>query len=87
MEKLDQVLDLLEKAMPLLEKFNKWQELEAEREKIAAEAEAESQREFEKWVEEKRKTEAEQEKNTEEISQHFFGGKKWEQERLVPKNF
>ena len=38
MDKLDEVLQLLKTAMPLLEKFNKWQELEAEREKVAAEA-------------------------------------------------
>lgn len=87
MDKLDEVLQLLKTAMPLLEKFNKWQEMEAEREKIAAEAEAESQREFEKWVEERRKAEAQQEEETEELQKHFFGGQEWERERFAPKGF
>lgn len=87
MDKLDEVLQLLKTAMPLLEKFNKWQEMEAEREKVAAEAEAESRKEFEKWIEERKKTEATQQKDTEELRKHFFGGEKWEQERFSPRNY
>ena len=87
MDKLDEVLQLLKTAMPLLEKFNKWQEMEAEREKVAAEAEAESRKEFDKWIEERRKAETAQQKDTEELRKHFFGGEKWEQERFSPRNY
>lgn len=87
MDKLDEVLQLLKTAMPLLEKFNKWQETEAEREKIAAEAEAEAESQFEKWIEERKKAEATQQKDTEELQKHFFGGEKWEQERFAPHNY
>lgn len=72
MEKLDEVLQLLKTAMPLLEKFNKWQEMEAEREKVAAEAETESQREFEKWVAERRKDEATQQEATKALEKHLI---------------
>ena len=72
MDKLDEVLQLLKTAMPLLEKFNKWQEMEAEREKVAAEAEAESQREFDKWVEERRKAEATQQEATKVLEKHLI---------------
>lgn len=87
MEKLDEVLQLLKTAMPMLEKFSKWQEKEAEREKIAAEAEAESQKEFEKWVEERRKAEVQQEKDAEELQKHLYGGEEWKKERNLPRNF
>ena len=72
MEKLDEVLQLLKTAMPLLEKFNKWQEMEAEREKVAAEAETESQREFENWVAERRKDEATQQEATQALEKHLI---------------
>lgn len=87
MDKLDEVLQLLKTAMPLLEKFNQWQELEAEREKVAAEVKAESQREFEKWVEERRKSEASQQEDSEELQKHFFGGEAWKQERFSSHNY
>lgn len=72
MEKIDEVLQLLKTALPLLEKFSKWQEMEAEREKVAAEAEAESQKEFEKWVEERRKAEADQQEATKVLEKHLI---------------
>ena len=87
MDKLDEILQLLKTAMPLLEKFSKWQEMEAEREKIAAEAEAESQKEFDKWIAERRKAEAAQQEDSEELLKHFVGGEKWEQERFAPHNY
>lgn len=87
MDKLDEVLQLLKTAMPLLEKFNKWQELETEREKVAAEAEAESEREFKTWLAERRKAEATQQEDSEELQKHFFGGEKWERERFAPKGY
>lgn len=87
MDKLDEVLQLLKTAMPLLEKFNRWQESEAEREKVAAEVERESQEEFEKWIAERKNAEATQQEDTEELQKHFFGGEKWERERFAPHNY
>lgn len=87
MDKLDEVLQLLKTAMPKLEKFCKWQEMEAEKQKVAEEIEAESQREFEKWVAEKNKSEAQQQKETEELEAHLYGGEQWKKERFAPKNY
>jgi rubrerythrin len=87
MDELKEVLALLKEVKPMLVDFKKWKEAEDMREKIAAEAEAESQKEFNAWVEERRKAEATQEKDTEELQKHFFGGEKWERERFAPHNF
>lgn len=87
MEKLDEVLQLLKTALPLLEKFNQWQEMEAEKQKVAEEIEAESEKEFSKWLEDKKKAEAQQEKDAEELQKHFFGGQEWERERFAPNNY
>ena len=78
---------MLKEAMPMLKEFMDWKKAEAEREKIAAEVEAESQKEFEKWVEERRQAEAQQEKDAEELQKHFFGGQEWKKERNLPRNF
>ena len=87
MEKIDEVLQLLQTALPLLEKFNKWQEMEAEKQKVAEEIEAESEREFSKWLEDKKKAEAQQEKDAEELQKHLYGGEEWKKERNLPRNF
>ena len=75
---------MLKEAMPMLKEFMEWKKTEAEREKVAAEAEAESEREFKKWVEERKKSEATQQKDTEELQGHFFGGEIWKRERFAP---
>lgn len=87
MEKIDEVLQLLQTALPLLKKFNKWQEMEAEKQKVAEEIEAESEREFSKWLEDKKKAEAQQEKDAEELQKHLYGGEEWKKERNLPRNF
>jgi len=87
MEEVKQVLDMLKEVTPMLKEFMEWKKTEAMREKVAAEAEAESQREFNAWVEERRKAEATQQEDSEELQKHFFGGEKWERERFAPHNY
>ena len=87
MEEVKQVLDMLKEAMPMLKEFMEWKKTEAEREKVAAEAEAESQRAFNAWLEERRKAEATQQEDSEELQKHFFGGEKWEREHFAPHNY
>lgn len=85
--KLDEILETLRVIKPQLDEFTKWRELEAEKQKVADEIEAESQKEFEKWVEERRKAEAQQEKDAEELQKHLYGGEEWKKERNLPRNF
>ena len=73
--------------MPMLKEFMEWKKTEVEREKVAAEVERESQEEFEKWIAERKKAEATQQEDTEELQKHLFGGEKWERERFAPNNF
>lgn len=87
MEEVKQVLDMLKEAVPMLKEFMEWKKAEAEREKVAAEVERASQLEFQKWVEERRKAEATQQEDTEELEKHFFGGETWKRERFAPKGY
>lgn len=87
MEKIDEVLQLLKEATPMLKEFMEWKKTEAEKQKVADEIEAESQKEFEKWVEERRKAEVQQEKDAEELQKHLYGGEEWKKERNLPRNF
>lgn len=85
--KLDEILETLRVIKPQLDEFTRLRELEAEKQRVAEEIEAESEREFKTWLEEKRKAEAAQEKDAEELSKSFFGGEKWQRERFAPKGF
>lgn len=87
MEEVKQVLDMLKEAMPMLKEFMEWKETEAEKQKVAEEIEAESEREFSKWLEDKKKAEAQQEKDAEELQKHLYGGEEWKKERNLPRNF
>ena len=87
MEELKEVMAMLKEAMPMLKEFMDWKKAEAEREKITAEVEAESEREFQKWVADHKKQEAAQEESAKELQKHFFGAEKWKQERFSPHNY
>ncbi len=62
---------MLSEALPLLRKFNEWQEVEAQKEKIRQEIEAESEREFNAWIEQRRKDQAQQEQDAEQLKKEF----------------
>lgn len=87
MEKIDEILDLLRKATPMLEKFIEWQQQEAEREKQAAFEQSESEKEFAKWLKQRQTEQAQQEADTEELKKDFYGGERWQKEHLFPKTY
>ena len=87
MEKIDEILDLLRKATPMLEKFIEWQQQEAEREKQAAFEQSESEKEFAKWLKQRQAEQAQQEADTEELKKDFYGGERWQKEHLFPKTY
>ena len=87
MEKLDEVLNLLRQALPLLQEFGEWKSQEAEREKLAAQEKSESEKEFKAWLAQRQKEQAQEQADAERLQEHFFGGSEWAKERLTPKRF
>lgn len=87
MEKLDEILELLHTATPMLEKFIEWQQQEAEREKQAAFEQSESEKEFAAWLKQREKEQKQQDADTEELKKDFYGGENWEKNHLFPKNY
>jgi metal-dependent amidase/aminoacylase/carboxypeptidase family protein len=87
MEKLDEVLDLLRTATPMLEEFIAWKQQEAEREKQAAFEQSESEKEFAKWLKQRQAEEAQQQADAEELKKDFYGGERWKKEHLFPKPY
>ncbi len=77
MEKLDEVLELLRTATPMLQEFIQWKREEAAREKAYEDEQTESQKEFDKWIKAKQAAEAQEAKDAEELKKHFYGGEKW----------
>lgn len=87
MEKLDEVLDLLRKATPMLQEFMDWKMQEAEKEKAYQQEQTESQKEFAAWLKQKQAEEAQQQKATEELKKDFYGGERWQKDHLFPKPY
>lgn len=87
MVKLDEVLELLRTATPMLQEFISWKKQEAEKEKAYQQEQTESQREFDAWLRQRKDEQAKQEADAEELRKHFYGGEKWKEESLTPKYF
>jgi len=87
MEKLDEVLNLLKTATPMLQEFIDWKKQEAEREAAYQQEQTESQREFAKWLKEHQAEEAQEAHDAEELKKEFFGGENWQKNHLFPKQF
>lgn len=87
MEKLYEILELLRKAMPLLQQFADWKNQEAERERQMQEQESESEQEFKRWLAQREKEQAQQEADAAELKKDFFGGENWEKNHLFPKPY
>ena len=85
--KIDELLNLMRTAEPMLREFITWKQDEAERERQARLAESESEREFAKWLAQKRAEEAQEARDADELKQHFYGGPAWQKEHLTPKRF
>lgn len=87
MEKLDEILDLLRKATPMLQEFMDWKVQEAEKEKAYQQEQTESQKEFAKWLKQRQVEEAQQQADAEELKKNFYGGERWQKEHLFPKPY
>jgi len=85
MEKLEEVLELLRTATPMLQEFIQWKREEAAREKAYEDEQTESQKEFAKWLKAKQAEEAQEEKDAAELKKCFYGGETWKKEHLFPK--
>lgn len=85
MEKIDQVLELLQTATPMLQEFIQWKNEEAERQKAYDDERSESQKEFDKWLKTRQAEEAQEAKDAAELKKCFYGGETWKKEHLFPK--
>ena len=72
MEQTQELEKMLSEALPLLRKFNEWQEVEAQKEKIRQEIESESEREFNAWIEQRKKEQAQQEHDMEQLKKKLM---------------
>lgn len=72
MEQTRELEKMLSEALPLLRKFNVWQEVEAQKEKIRQEIESESEREFNAWIEQRKKEQEQQEHDTEQLKKEMI---------------
>ena len=87
MEKLDEVLDLLRKATPMLQEFINWKQQEAEKEKAYQQEQSESEKEFAKWLKQRQTEQAQEAADAEELKKHMYGGEKWKDEHLFTKTY
>lgn len=87
MEKIDEVLELLRKAVPMLTEFSEWKKNQELEERAYQQEQSESQKEFAKWLKEHQAEQAQEQADADELQKHFFGGSEWEKERLIPKRF
>jgi len=87
MEKLDEILELLRTATPMLQEFIKWKQDQAEQERAYQQEQTESQREFAAWLKQREKEQKQQDADTEELKKDFYGGENWEKNHLFPKNY
>lgn len=72
MEQNQELEKMLAEALPLLRRFGEWQSAEAEKEKLRQEIESESEREFNAWIEQRKKEQAQQEHDTEQLKKEMI---------------
>ena len=87
MEKIDEVLELLRKAVPMLTEFSEWKKNQELEERAYQQEQTDSQKEFEKWLSQRQAEQAQESADAAELKRHFYGGSEWEKERLIPKRF
>lgn len=87
MEKIDEVLELLRKAVPMLTEFSEWKKNQELEERAYQQEQTDSQKEFDKWLSQRQAEQAQESADADELKRHFFGGSEWEKERLIPKRF
>lgn len=87
MEKLDEVLNLLKTATPMLQEFITWKQEQEAQEKAYQQEQTESQKEFAKWLKEHQAEQAQEAHDAEELKKEFFGAEGWRENHLFPKQF
>ena len=87
MEKITELLELLRTATPMLQEFLQWKAAEAEKEKQQQEEQSQAEKEFDNWLKQREIELQQQERETEDLQKHFFGGEEWEKERYSPSFF
>ena len=87
MKELDEVLELLRNAMPLLKKFGEWQKQQELREKEEQEQVSESEKLFDDWLKERRKKQQEEDRDADRLAERFFGEREWQRERFAPRRY
>lgn len=87
MEKIDEVLELLRKAVPMLTEFIEWKKNQELEERAYQQEQTESQKEFAKWLKERQAEQAQEAHDAEELKKEFFGAEGWRENHLFPKQF
>ena len=87
MENLNEVLELLKTATPMLQEFCEWKKAQAEREQEQAELEQEHEQHFQKWLKEKQNGDSYQKERAEERKRHLTTGDLYPTDRKFPKNY
>ena len=72
MEQTQELEKMLSEALPLLKEFKRWKEIETEKERIRQEIESESEKEFQAWCEQRKKEQAQQEHDTEQLEKEMM---------------
>ena len=87
MEKLDEVLNLLKTATPMLQEFITWKQEQEAQEKAYQQEQTESQKEFAKWLKEHQAEQAQEAHDAEELKKEFFGAETWQKNHLIPRQY
>lgn len=87
MEKIDQILSLLQQATPMLQEFITWKQEQEAQERAYKEEQTESQREFAKWLKEHQAEQAQEAHDADELKKEFFGGENWQKNHLIPRPY
>ncbi len=87
MKELNEVLELLRMATPMLKEFITWKQEQAEQQKREELRQSEARAEFEKWIAAKRKREAQESQDADRLAESFYGEKRWMAERFAPRRY
>jgi hypothetical protein len=87
MNELNEVLQLLRSAMPLLKKFGEWQQQQELKEREEQERASFAEREFKAWIAERRKKQQQEERDADELAKRCYGGETWQRERFFSPRY
>ena len=87
MNELNEVLQLLRTATPMLQQFIDWKQEQLKKEQEEQEQKSQSEKMFAEWLSERRKKQQQEAKDADELQSHFLGGESWQKERFFPRAF